>query len=81
MGNERKVVSTAFLSDDERSVEAFDEHGKKIVTINGANFENVWLENDNGEIVEFEKKPNSRSEIEELKKQIEALSEALKNKS
>ncbi|WP_316274382.1 hypothetical protein [Bacillus halotolerans] len=77
MGNEKMKVASAFLSDDEQTVSAFDENGKRLVLLEGVNFENVWLEDDQGQRNEFPKKLDANQEIESLKKQLQTLTESL----
>ncbi|ASS73355.1 hypothetical protein BaGK_03660 [Bacillus atrophaeus] len=75
MGNDRAEVAYAYLSDDGRSVSGFLEDGSRVVLLEGVNFDNVWLENDQGERIEFQQKPNSEQEISDLKQQIKELTE------
>ncbi|MED4799127.1 hypothetical protein [Bacillus atrophaeus] len=77
MGNEKVKVDTAFLSDDEQAVSGFDKNGKRLVILEGVNFENVWLEDDRGQRLDFPKKPDTNQEIEELKIQVQTLTESL----
>ncbi|MED4844064.1 hypothetical protein [Bacillus atrophaeus] len=75
MGNDRAEVAFAYLSDDGQSVSGFLEDGSRVVLLEGVNFDNVWLENDQGEHIEFQQKPNSEQEISDLKQQIKELTE------
>ncbi|MED4860143.1 hypothetical protein [Bacillus atrophaeus] len=75
MGNDRAEVASAYLSDDGQSVSGFLEDGSRVVLLEGVNFDNVWLENDQGERIQFQQKPNSEQEISDLKQQIKELTE------
>lgn len=66
MDKEKVKVASAFVSGED--VIAYDEDGNRIVSLEGINFENVYLEDDDGQRVEFSKnEPVSQSEIEEMR--------------
>lgn len=74
MDTDRLEVASAFVSGED--VTAYDEEGNRIVTLEGVNFENVYLEDDYGQRVEFLKTaPASQNEIEEMKNLIKTLND------
>lgn len=77
MGKDRVEVASAFLSEDKKSVSGFREDGSRVILLEGVNFENVWLENEQGERVEFQVKPNTDEELADLKQQLKELTEKM----
>ncbi|MCY8913202.1 hypothetical protein MOE47_09540 [Bacillus atrophaeus] len=79
MGKDRVKVASAFLSEDRKSVSGFREDGSRVILLEGVNFENVWLENEKGERVQFQVKPNTDEELElaDLKQQLKELTEKM----
>lgn len=74
MDKEKVKVASAFVSGED--VSAYDEDGNRIVTLEGVNFENVYLEDDYGQRVEFLKTaPVSQNEIEEMRNLIKTLND------
>ncbi|QYG90810.1 hypothetical protein HCU65_07660 [Bacillus atrophaeus] len=77
MGEERVEVASAILSIDGQSVSAFREDGSRAVLLEGVNLENVWLEDIEGNRVEFQKPADPDQEISDLKAQLKQLTEAI----
>lgn len=74
MDKEKIKVASAFVSGE--NVSAYDEDGNRIVSLEGVNFDNVYLEDDDGQRVEFSQTaPVSQSEIEEMRKLIKTLND------
>lgn len=74
MDKEKIKVASAFVSGEK--VSAYDEDGNRIVSLEGVNFDNVYLEDDDGQRVEFSQTaPVSQSEIEEMRKLIKTLND------
>ncbi len=74
MDKEKVKVASAFVSGED--VNAYDEDGNRIVSLEGVNFENVYLEDDDGQRVEFLKTaPVSQNEIEEMRNLIKTLND------
>ncbi|PWN86127.1 hypothetical protein [Bacillus altitudinis] len=74
MDKEKVKVASAFVSGED--VSAYDEDGNRIATLEGVNFENVYLEDDYGQRVEFLKTaPVSQNEIEEMRNLIKTLND------
>ena len=78
MDEERMEVASAYLSDNQ-VVTGFDVNENKIIQLEGVNFENVFLEDEKGQRVEFLKKQASNTnEIEEMRYLIKSLNEKVK---
>lgn len=74
MDKEKVKVASAFVSGED--VNAYDEDGNRIVSLEGVNFENVYLEDEEGQRVEFLKTaPISQNEIEEMRNLIKTLND------
>lgn len=74
MDKEKVKVASVFVSGE--NVSAYDEDGNRIVSLEGVNFENVYLEDDDGQRVEFHtNEPVSQSEIEEMRNLIKTLND------
>lgn len=74
MDKEKVKVASAFVSGED--VSAYDEDGNRIVSLEGVNFDNVYLEDDDGQRVEFSQTvPVSQSEIEEMRNLIKTLND------
>lgn len=74
MDKEKVKVASAFVSGED--VSAYDEDGNRIVSLEGVNFDNVYLEDEEGQRVEFLKTaPVSQSEIEEMRNLIKTLND------
>ncbi len=74
MDKDRLEVASAFVSGED--VTAYDEDGNRIVSLEGINVDNVYLEDDDGQRVEFSKSaPVSQSEIEEMRNLIKTLND------
>ncbi|MDM5163818.1 hypothetical protein [Bacillus altitudinis] len=74
MDKEKVKVASAFVSGED--VSAYDEDGNRILSLEGVNFENVYLEDDDGQRVEFLKTaPVSQNEIEEMRNLIKTLND------
>lgn len=74
MDKEKVKVASAFVSGED--VSAYDEEGNRIVSLEGVNFDNVYLEDEEGQRVEFLKTaPVSQNEIEEMRNLIKTLND------
>ncbi|MCY7439230.1 hypothetical protein [Bacillus altitudinis] len=74
MDKDRLEVASAFVSGGD--VTAYDEAGNRIVSLEGVNFDNVYLEDDDGQRVEFSQTAQaSQSEIEEMRNLIKTLND------
>lgn len=74
LDKEKVKVASAFVSGED--VSAYDEDGNRIVSLEGVNFDNVYLEDDDGQRVEFSQTmPVSQSEIEEMRNLIKTLND------
>ncbi len=74
MDKEKVKVASAFVSGED--VNAYDEEGNRIVSLEGVNFDNVYLEDEEGQRVEFLKTaPVSQNEIEEMRNLIKTLND------
>lgn len=75
MGNEKIEVDSVILSKNE-SITGYNSEGEKIIRLEGVNFENVYLEDSDGQKVDFPvEQTTNRSEIEEMRKTIKELNE------
>lgn len=74
MGNERIEVDSVILSRNE-SITGYSSEGEKIIRLEGVNFENVYLEDSDGQKVDFPVEQTNPSEIEELRNTIKELNE------
>ncbi|MER3115420.1 hypothetical protein ACQCU3_05825 [Bacillus altitudinis] len=73
MGNEKIEVDSVILSKNE-SITGYNSEGEKIIRLEGVNFENVYLEDSEGQKVDFPVEQTT-SEIEEMRKTIKELNE------
>lgn len=77
LGSEKLPVESAVLSSDRKTLTAFNAEGKKSTLLEGVNLENVWLEDVDGNKIEFDIKIDAEQEIAALKEQIKSLTETL----
>ncbi|GLF89995.1 hypothetical protein Saga11_12540 [Bacillus safensis] len=74
MGIERLEVASAFVYGED--VTAYDFEGNRVIQLEGVNFSNVYLEDGDGQRVEFSQiAPVSQSEIEEMRSLIKTLND------
>ena len=74
MDTDRLEVASAFVSGED--VTAYDFEGNRVIQLEGVNFANVYLEDGDGQRVEFSQiAPVSQSEIEEMRNLIKTLND------
>lgn len=73
MGDDRVPVDSAVISEDGRSLACFLEDGSKVVSLEGVNFDNVWLEDSEGERIEFSRTVTEKETIDQLKAKLDDL--------
>lgn len=73
MGEERVPIDSAVLSEDGRSLTCWNEDGSKAAVLEGVNFENVWLEDTEGDRIEFTQALPEKETIIQLKDKLDAL--------
>lgn len=73
MGEERVPVDSAIISEDGRSLTCFLEDGSKAVVLEGVNFANVWLEDSEGERIEFSRTVTEKETIDQLQTKLDVL--------
>ncbi|MCL7873533.1 hypothetical protein [Bacillus altitudinis] len=73
MGNERIEVDSVILSRNE-SITGYSSEGEKIIRLEGVNFQNVYLEDAEGQKIDFPVEQTTK-EIEEMKNTIKELNE------
>lgn len=74
MGNEKIEVDSVILSRNE-TITGYNTEGAKIIRLEGVNFENVYLEDAEGQKIDFPVEQTNPSEIEEMRKTIKELNE------
>ncbi len=74
MGNEKIEVGSAILSRNE-TITGYSSEGEKIIRLEGVNFQNVYLEDAEGQKIDFPVEQTNPSEIEELRNTIKELNE------
>lgn len=76
MGEDKVAIASAVISSDNQTVTAYREDGSRAVLLEGVNLENVWLEDSEGNRIEFGKPADPEQEIADLKAQLKQLTEA-----
>ncbi|MEY8695999.1 hypothetical protein AB9M90_15680 [Bacillus safensis] len=77
LDSEKIPVEAALLSSDGKTLTAFNGEGKKTTLLEGVNLENVWLEDVDGNKINFDIEIDAKQEIAALKEQIKFLTETL----
>lgn len=74
MDKEKVKVASAFVYGED--VTAYDFEGNRVIQLEGVNFSNVYLEDGDGQRVEFlQIAPVSQNEIEEMRNLIKTLND------
>ncbi|MDR7669031.1 hypothetical protein O3S73_008630 [Bacillus altitudinis] len=74
MGNEKIEVDSAILSRNE-TITGYSSEGEKIIRLEGVNFQNVYLEDAEGQKIDFPVEQTNPSEIEEMRNLIKTLND------